>query len=241
MVVMSDYRQEPLDPAFARIDRAGEHLSELERHIQEIARKQANTCLIQFNPDPPYQVLKVDLPPETYFGMRVPILVGEICYHLRSALDYLVFELAKLDSGVEQERTQFPIEDDPNGFRGNAPRFFKGFNPSHIAAIERLQPYNGCNWVALLRDCSNPDKHRHLIGGKGGAGITVHSSLERNDFDRLLGFERYAPHPTLGKVKVKVYNTISVTFDDGTPVIYALEEIQSEVANTLREFNPDFP
>jgi hypothetical protein len=36
-------------------------------------------------------------------------LVGEICYNLRSALDYLVFELAKHDSGTRQENTQFPI------------------------------------------------------------------------------------------------------------------------------------
>jgi len=238
---MSDYSNKPLDPAFARIDRAGEHLSELDRHIQEIARKQAHTCIIHFNPNPPYQVLQVGLPPETYVGMRLPILVGEVCYHLRGALDYLIFELAKLDSGVEQKGTQFPIENCPNRFWGNAPRMLVEINATHVTQIERLQPYNGCNWAALLRDCSNPDKHRHLIPGKGVAGLTVHSSLERNDLDRITGFERYAPHPTVGNVKVKVHNAISVTFEDGTPVIYALEEIQSEVAKTLRQFNPEFP
>lgn len=237
---MTKYLFHTLDPCFARVERAGERLSELERHILEIARKQADACVIKFDSDSPYKVTKVFPPSETFFGMDVPILVGEICYHLRSALDYLVFELARLDSGVEQKGTQFPIEDEANRFGGNAPRMLVGVNPAHVAAIERLQPCNGCDWSACLRDLSNPDKHRHLIPGAGSSGMTVHSSLERNDLDQIDGFERYAPHPILGQVRVKVHNAIAITFNDGMPIIQTLKEVQSGVANTLRYFKPEF-
>ena len=54
---------------------------------------------------------------ETFVEMSVPIRVGEVCYNFRSALDYLIFELAKLDSGVEQGGTQFPIMDSPKDSR----------------------------------------------------------------------------------------------------------------------------
>jgi len=236
---MTKYLSHALDPCFMRVNRANERIAELERHICEIARKQADACTIEFDPNPPHKITKTIAPAETFFGMDVPILIGEICYHFRSALDYLVFELAKLDSGVEQKGTQFPIEDDPNRFRGNAPRMLAGINPVHVAAIERLQPYNRCDWIERLRDCSNPDKHRHFVEAGGVSRMTAHSSLERDDLDRIDGFERDAPFG-LGHVKVKVHNALTITFEDGFPVIETLQEIQSCIAHALRYFKPEF-
>jgi hypothetical protein len=39
-----------------------------------------------------------------FVTMRVGVLIGEVCYNLRSALDYLVFALAELDSGIKQAK-----------------------------------------------------------------------------------------------------------------------------------------
>jgi hypothetical protein len=170
------------------------------------------------------------LPPETYFDMRLPILVGEIAYNLRSALDYLVFELARLDTGIEQSGTQFPLEDTPEGFQRNLKRGrLIGLNAAHIAAIE-----------GMLRDLSNPDKHRHLIKASGEVGFTVHSSLEK-DLSSIVGYERYADHPVPGQppVKVKVHLTANHTFDDGSPVIESIEEIEMRIGNALGNFKPD--
>jgi hypothetical protein len=47
-----------------------------------------------------------ELPPS---DSRWAIRFGECIYNLRAGLDYLVFALAHLDSGVEQADTQFPI------------------------------------------------------------------------------------------------------------------------------------
>ena len=203
--------------------------------------QQANALVIKHDPNPPHRLLKPELPPETYVGMRLGTLIGEIFYNLRTAMDYLVFELAKLDSGAEQSRTQFPIESDPNIFRGNAPRLLVGLNAAHVTAIERLQPYNGCKWTARLRDCSNPDKHRHFVRVGHDGGFHIHSSLERN-ISGCLGFERYADHPVAGHppVKVKVYITGEVAFEDGAPVIQTIQEVQTEIANTLAHFKQDF-
>jgi hypothetical protein len=175
--------------------------------------------------------------------MRVGILVGEICYNLRSALDYLIFELAKLDSGAEQRGTQFPVVDTKNDFEGRrTTAFLKGVNASHIAAVEALQPYMGCNWTARLRDFSNADKHRHFVVTGGETRITVHSSLD-TDLSKIQGvtFQRSAPHPLTGdEVQMKVHIAGTVTFDDGSPILETLQELKNNVARTLGDFKPDF-
>ena len=204
--------------------------------------KQAYTIAIKLDPDPPYHVTKVTLPPETFFDMRFGILVGEMIYNLRCALDYLVYELAKLDSGIEQNGTQFPIVDTKNDFEGRAKGpWLRGINVTHIAAIERLQPYNGCNWMKRLQECSNPDKHRHLAQIGGSATINVRSSLEK-DLTRCWGYEREVPHPVAGQspVKMKIYATGGVTFSDGVPVVETIEEIKMQIANVLTAFKHEF-
>src|SRR5204863_4438007 len=86
----------------------------------------------------------------------------EMIYNLRAALDYVVFEPARFDSGQTQNGTQFPIEDKPEGFKGRQKTYLKGLTDPHVALVEEYQPCQGCNWTATLRDLSNPDKHREL-------------------------------------------------------------------------------
>jgi len=77
-------------------------------------------------------------------GIRFGTLVGEITYNLRCALDYLIYALAVLDSGSDEKGTQFPILDAAKDFAGRGKTMLKGLNAAHVAAIERLQPYQGC-------------------------------------------------------------------------------------------------
>ena len=69
--------------------------------------------------------------PETF-----PILVGEIIYNLRAALDYLIFELSLLDSGNEINGSipQFIIEDEPTGW-SNHHQPIPSFTPHIIICL----------------------------------------------------------------------------------------------------------
>jgi len=239
---MPDYLRHPLDGCFERVIRADEHLAELKREIAIVFEKQAHAVPFDLDPNPPHRVINLGPPSETFFGMRIGTLTGEICYNLRSALDYLVFELAILDSGSPQDGTQFPIMDAPKDFAGRGKTaYLKGINAAHVACIERLQPYNGCNWTRRLRDCSNADKHRHFVPSGGNSRVTVHSSLERSDLARIHGFERKTPHPVTGRdVNMKVHIAGEVAFADGTLIGETIEEIKTRVANTIRYFKPEF-
>jgi len=169
------------------------------------------------------------------------ILVVEICYNLRAALDYLIFELARLDSGQVQNGTQFPIEDRPKNFAGNGHRRLVGLNARHIAAMELLQPYNGCNWTRLLRDISNPDKHRSLSFAQGGFELEAYPAADRLRFLNLPGKVSSARHPVTGvEMHVQTNLTLEIQFSDGTPVVPTLEKIKTQVAATLEAFKTDF-
>jgi hypothetical protein len=239
---MVNYLHHPLGGCFERVRRAEEHLADFESRVGIMFAKQANALGINFDPNPPHRAIQPTLPPETFYDLRFPILIGEVCYNLRSALDWLVFELAQLDAGSPQDNTQFPLEDTPEGFEGNKKRFrLHLLSPAHVALIERAQPYNGCNWAKRLRHLSNSDKHRQFIQTGGNLVYYVHSSLEK-DLTRCWGYERYAPHPVAGQppVKVKVYIASSITFPDGAPVVETVEEIKAGVADTLAAFKLEF-
>jgi hypothetical protein len=171
------------------------------------------------------------------------IRIGEIVYNLRAALDYLIFELAGLDTGCIVEGTQFPIERNKKGFkwriRGG---WLDGLNVTHVAAIEALQPYSGCQWTAILRDLSNPDKHIHLVPSQAEHELTFHiaDASHISDFADMPGAVRSAVTTDGTEVYVKAMLTTRVQFTDGTPVIETLEELKSEVARVLEAFEPDF-
>src|SRR5215467_5786119 len=90
-----NYFIHPLDGCFERVRRADEHLADLEQRARDVFLQQANSVVIEFDSNHPGGIKNFSRPAETFFGMRFGVLIGEICYNLRSALDYLVFELAR--------------------------------------------------------------------------------------------------------------------------------------------------
>lgn len=240
----------PLDGAYARLDRAMEHLTALKKiagdfidHEYEIAESTA-----QFDPpnQPPGLIGPVITRPESPVPLKVSILIGEIVNNFRSALDYLIYELAILDSGSVQSGTQFPIEDAPTGFQGRRKSFLKGVSDSHTASIERLQPYNGVDWTRRLRAVSNPDKHRHLTMQQHNSGVALTSGYDPAQVHPAPGVKGLfilfmVPDPkSPTPMHVQFHITFFIAFDDGMPIIETLEQMQTEVANTLANFKPEF-
>jgi hypothetical protein len=126
--LMANYSKHPLDYSYERVRRAEEHIVDLQKQVDNIFKMQRDAFGAYFDPNPPHE-LRTSLPPETFVVMRFGVVVGEVAYNLRAALDYLVFQLASLDSGSEQSDTQFPISDDPDKFKSNANRRLKGVIP----------------------------------------------------------------------------------------------------------------
>jgi hypothetical protein len=167
-------------------------------------------------------------------GSRMPylsqIVTGQIVNGLRSALDYLVAALAALDSGLRNGKTQFPVESCAKCFCGRKTTFLKGINGAHVAAIEKLQPYNGCVWTKRMAALSNLDKHNALIPAKM-------DFVYGGTFDPIEGTKR---NPSRYKVRVNVTPTVYVRVGEEFELMEAIREIYTGVAQTLDRFNPEF-
>ncbi|HEY3619117.1 MAG TPA: hypothetical protein VGK96_20075 [Candidatus Sulfotelmatobacter sp.] len=226
-----------LNPCLERVVRAEEHLIDLRQRLTFVFQQQENAIVAQFARG---SVRPTLIPPsETFVTMRIGVLIGEICYNLRSALDYLIFALAEHDSGTKQQGTQFPIVDTIKDFRWRTKTWLKGINLAHIAEIETLQPYCGCNATKILRDLSNRDKHREFADIKGD--FVAYGYIPGDpEFIRLPGPARRTPHPIHGEMDVKINFTARITFADETPIVETLEVVKLFVAETLEAFKSVF-
>ena len=196
--------------------------------------------ICEFDPNEPHE-LKVrgpaDLPP---VPMLVGILIGEICYNLRSAMDFLAYNLSWLDSGRQHSNTQFPIESKPEKFAGRKDTWLKGIDAAHVADIEILQPYNGCKWTEILRNLSNWDKHRDFTRIQGSFRATA--LLDTHPaYSGVKGPIRRAEHPIFGVMGVKLDFALSIELPNRTPVAETLEIVKLGVSEALECFEPDFP
>lgn len=234
-----------LEDAFARIQRAREHLHELKNLLyfrQEAYVRHADTVesltrrwrylardLTDLLPsgwpdnnhDPTHLRLERD-----EVDPKLSIVIGEIIYNLRSVLDYLVYDLARFDSGELQDGTQFPIEDTVEGFAKKRKSFLKGLSDAHVIAIEKLQPYAGCAWTKTLRGLSNPDKHRRLVTLKDVAFKPI----------VVVYPDGGAGHPH----DVEAYDfVLDITFADGTWVIDTLQALITQIAQVVKAFERD--
>lgn len=230
-----------LDGAYKRFGRANEHMLDLERRISTLLQEDFKraTKETQFIRSPqigadhiPFLVFRFPpkLPPPI-----CSILVGEIIYNLRAALDYLVYELACFDSKQEIDGTQFPIEDSEENFskricsveaKGKG-KYLRGVSPEHIAVIKRLQPFNRCKWTKRLRTISNPDKHRKLSFLEHSISVAV----------QITDTEASTTEHPMNMNHIKGFE---IVFRDGTPVIETLEQLMLKVRQTLDSFKSEF-
>jgi hypothetical protein len=232
-----------LDGAYLRVERAGEHLADLESRISAFINTEKDKVPFEFNTDTcQIRIGVFEVKWDTLWDSW-RVLIGEIIYNLRAALDYLIYELALLDSGAEQQGTQFPIEHTPQGFNGRRNSFLKGLSVKHITSIEVLQPYNGTTWAHLLALLSNPDKHRHLTPvvnlSESRINISAHTPGELKGVLSHVYRTKNAAGELLD-MQVETDFALHVTLSDGTPIVETLQQLQFQVRNTLDAFKSEF-
>ena len=224
---------QPLDGAYERINGAREHLDTLRPEISAFSNVVANDVSLEYKKGVVnIEGRQLEVPIGTAHAPvnlpappRVSRLIGDTIQNLRIALDYLVYELACFDSKSIVEKTQFVIVDSEEQFRNNL-WHLRGLSGEHIGMFKRLQPYEGCYWTKLLRDLSNPDKHKHLTAIKHPVTIRIDP---RNTEAILAGKQ----------VDMESYASIQITFNNGPPVVEGLEQLVLDVTHTLELLKPE--
>ena len=224
-----------LADAYARLERADEHLREVHALAQQICSAQAEATRVQVAPGVTLllgelgQVFSVESA-NTPISGRLSVLVGDSVNCLRSCLDYLVGELAELDSGSRKSRTQFPVEQSADAFRSRRQSFLNGVNDAHVTHIELLQPYNGTSWTTKLAHVSNWDKHNKLV-------LVAHDYIVSGTI--TMGETSDAGEMPI-QHQISLQPSLRIQLQEGLQLLETLDEVRTGVASTLEHFLPKF-
>lgn len=193
---------------------------------------------------------------------RISILAGDVLKDLRSALDYVAWQLALAESDDPTPTTAFPIFSNGARYRNDHARFIGGINPAIHPIFESVQPYHAGDdafkhplWV--LHRLANDDKHRmpHVVGSIPVAiGLTRRPGMDFSVWTTIGPFEEGDVVATVGIIKdptpetePEIETTFDVAFGKDTPAwsvqgLFAeIDRIGSEVEAVIRRFEPFFP
>ena len=162
----SDTHEAPaeLADALARIDQAKQNRFHLRRGLRDFLYEYVKGMVKSRNRATGDFVLKLRYPKESIISGAPKVMVGQIVENLRTALDYLVFELSvKNDPELNERVPQFVIADDEADFQRQAKRRLRYLTDEQTGFVEQLQPYNGNQMLALLREMAGKGKHRRLL------------------------------------------------------------------------------
>lgn len=181
----------PLDDAWRKFDWAKRHYRALCNDVGDFEREHPYRISVALEEDNSAVVFRVhDLAePPADWGLRI----GDILHNARTALDYLVVQLAAMTTGQQPgdvASVQFPIYSDAKKFKDNAKRGLEEVLPhGYFTRLEELQPFhamdtsiwpiNPLEWsqvgvanfgvhrlpfaLETLADLDNIDKHRVVV------------------------------------------------------------------------------
>ncbi len=196
------------------------------------------------------------------------VLIGDVLYNLRSALDHLAWQLVLANQGTPNDKTAFPIFNDRTVIRNGkaVERWLNiagGVHRDALALIEESQPYLRTDgptmhplWI--LNELVNIDKHRLLLvlatvyesidmtsrGARGPISIRVpvRRALEPGAYVGTLAIPA-DQHD--GHMYMEGGITARVAFADGEPcaqqpVTDVLQHLSEAVGSTVAEFRRFF-
>ena len=177
-----------LSDALARIDQAKDNYMSLVLEMNDFLYKYVKGMIRGFDPETDNFVMRLRHPKDSKVTGRPRVVVAQIVENLRSALDYMIFELSVLNEPDLNERVpQFIISDSKEDFERQAKRPLRYLTDEQKSLVEKLQPYNGNSMLGLLREMSGPSKHRRLLSIRDNTGLDIY-------FAEMSKREQYPDH-----------------------------------------------
>jgi hypothetical protein len=168
--------------AETKLNRAREHMHSLGAEIQSFGQRHPQPVRLAIRDDPSLQLIPLMVESVTHPEPFMGAIVGDALHNLRSALDYMAWEL--VGHGTESEKRRvtesasqivFPIISGPSKRGLSAEKYFEAVLPNmlpgidivHQRIVRQHQPYRWGDRVerhplALLQTLSNTDKHREV-------------------------------------------------------------------------------
>ena len=163
-----------LEDALSRLNSTVEDYALLQQEMDKFLYRYVGGMIKGFNPTTGNFVLQLRHPKESIVSGRPKVLTVQIAEHLRSVLDYVVFELsAKNNPGLNKRQPQFVMADDRATFKKESKRRLRHLKDVERTFVEQLQPYHG-NWILrVMRDPTGKSKHRRLLSVRDMTSLTA--------------------------------------------------------------------
>ena len=166
-----------LEDALARIEEAKADYYELASELEKFLYDYYEGMLKGFDSgsENPGFNMQLRHPEESTVRGRPAVLASRIVESLRTALDYMVFQLSTLNSTDVKERVpQFVIANSKERFEKAAGTQLKYLTPEQRGFIEQIQPYNGNGMLPLIDEMANRGKHRSLLSLMDISGADIY-------------------------------------------------------------------
>ena len=225
-----------LEDAKARIEHAKEKYISLDVELEKFLYDYVKGMIKGFDKESGSFVMQLRHPKESNIKGRPRVLVSQIAENLRTAFDYMIFQLSILnDTDLNERVPQFVIADTEKGFERQANKRLRYLTDEQRSLVERLQPYHGNGMLALLDKMTSAGKHRRLLSIEDRTGFDIYfSEMGKRDeykgcfvypeekgaavFARPKGpglvvlMNRYAAMPTLKDMIEHVQDIVGVSF-----------------------------
>lgn len=154
---------------YAKIHRAEEHIKNF-KHAADTLCNEAKENIERQVPADVDEQRWVYRGPTPEVSIEWSVVIGEILYNLRSALDHLVWQLVLLNGEIPGRHNEFPIATDYEAWERKKANSLRGVSQRHQELIGGLQPFSvrigvpiRASHLKVLDDLCNVVKHRHLV------------------------------------------------------------------------------
>jgi hypothetical protein len=231
------------DDARLKIDRAGNHISELDTIVRSLPERYSST--IESDPQGRGNSIRYYLPNSAQLNATVALILGDAIHALRTSLDYAWFIAS---NGEERGKyCKFPVCNSAKELDGR----LQGakLDITHPSLFERMrtkiQPTRDQNWhLWALHELDIIDKHRLLLpivraGSISGLAVEDEQGIEIGSTGTIASYEdsfRVAFLPNI-QIKAKGTPVIEVWFGAGVNAHDGLEVLETaEIVDTLKAF-----
>jgi hypothetical protein len=246
----------PLEGAWKKVRWAKVNLDALQREMSDFFGDASD-------PDSLRGYLDIEMPdklPQTRLNppWHWPLLVADVIQAFRVSLDYLAWELARLNLHRQGEtrrpkrETAFPLVSDAKYWSFDSPKLVD-IGADQRELIEKFQPYNDdpesqktakppLDW---LRDLSNQDKHTELALILGHAAM-IDERLEHAKPGWALVSSSESSEATITdpegneKAKLKIKSAFFMALEDAGRIDWILDGIGPKVVQVISAFEPLF-
>ena len=172
-----------LEDATARIEQAKHNYVSLAEELNRFLYDYVKGMVKGFDRESGNFVLQPRHPRESNVKGRSRVLVAQIVENLRTALDYMIFQLSILNEPHLNERLpQFVIAETKPDFQRHAKTRLRYLNDEQKSFVEQIQPYRGNKMLTLLGKMTNAGKHRRLLSIQERTGFDIYfAEMEKRD------------------------------------------------------------